>query len=452
MAANVRRRVARGVVSGDVRTLQGHVAELEQRLAAQMEERLAAQRAELEGRLASQEAQLAAQQEEIARLRAQQAEASGSPLTLPARLHGLGASDAGGERPEGATGRSSSRRGLLKLGGAAAAAGVAAGLVGRAQAAHAAPVPTGGNFILGQSNDANVTTSLGATIGSQPSPLLDVKAYSSTTGIHGFADGFGGVAVRGDGVNGAIGVLGSSDSQNGVQAYSTDSDALFASGGRYGAALAGGAAPLYLGTQSFAGAPNSGQHNAGEMLIDLNGNMWICVHGNGSDAGEWRRVSAPQVGYAGGALNLLPVPIRLLDTRANVSDAYTHPGAPVGYQQTLSFPAANLTYLGQTIPYGATAVFGLLTAALDTPSAVNCGDGSSAICWATGTKRPVAVNVLYNPQDLKGAYTANFTVVAIGAPNGSGQGQVSLYSQPINIQPTPQVAVDYLFDCFGFVM
>jgi hypothetical protein len=58
------------------------------------------------------------------------------------------------------------------------------------------------------------------------------------------------------------------------------------------------------------------------------------------------------------------------------------------------------------------------------------------------------VNLVYDPQDLHGAYTGNFTVVPIGAANAGGQGQVSLYSQPI----TPGVAVDYIFDAFGFVV
>ena len=103
-------------------------------------------------------------------------------------------------------------------------------------------------------------------------------------------------------------------------------------------------------------------------------------------------------------------------------------------------PAAGVTYSGQTIPSGASAVFGLLTAAL--AAGVNPGDGSSAICWATGKQRPAAVNVVYNPQDLHGAYTANFTVAQTGAG-----GKISIYSQPSNA-----VAVDYIFDCFGFIM
>jgi hypothetical protein len=103
-------------------------------------------------------------------------------------------------------------------------------------------------------------------------------------------------------------------------------------------------------------------------------------------------------------------------------------------------PAAGVTFQSQTIPTGATAVYGLLTAALG--PGVNCGDGSSAIAYAAGATRPAAVNVVFNPQDGHGAYTSDFALVRTGA-----SGDISIYNQPIN-----PVAVDYLFDAFGFVM
>jgi hypothetical protein len=161
----------------------------------------------------------------------------------------------------------------------------------------------------------------------------------------------------------------------------------------------------------------------------------------GGKPGHWRKLSAPQVGYAGGALNLLAVPIRLLDTRAGTTDAFTHPQAPIGYHATLQMQASKLSYAGQTIPDGATAVFGNLTVAL--APHVDPGDSSSLICWPNGQTRPAAVSLVYNGGDLKGEYTSTFTLVAIGTGN-----LVNIYSQPI----TPNVAVDVIFDAFGFVM
>jgi hypothetical protein len=321
------------------------------------------------------------------------------------------------------------------MGGAAAVAGVAAGLLGP-RAAHAAPVPTGGPFILGQANDANATTSLTATSSSTPNPILDVLQSNVGIGVH--ATAFGGTAISGDGLSGGNGLFGTSDSGSAVIAFSRTEDGLVANGGRHGAILVGKSAPLLLVPASFAGAPTSGFHGTGEVVIDSNGDMFLCVS-NGMP-GHWRKVAAPQYGYAGGALNLLPSAIRLLDTRAGANDANLHPGTPVAYHGTINVPAAGVTYNMQTIPTGATAVFGLLTAAL--APGVNCGDGSSAIAWAAGQPRPAAVSVIFNPQDLQGAYTANFAVVPTGA-----SGDISLFNQPIN-----PVAVDYLFDCFGFVM
>jgi hypothetical protein len=120
---------------------------------------------------------------------------------------------------------------------------------------------------------------------------------------------------------------------------------------------------------------------------------------------------------------------------------FSLPGAPIPYHGTLQMQAAGLTFQMQTIPAGATAVFGNLVVAL--APHVDPGDGSSLICWPNGQARPAAVNVVYNGGDLKGEYTSTFTLVAIGTSD-----LVNLYSQPIN----PNVAVDVIFDAFGFVM
>jgi hypothetical protein len=200
----------------------------------------------------------------------------------------------------------------------------------------------------------------------------------------------------------------------------------------------GGQAPIQLGGGGTPGAPTTGSHNQGEIYADSNTALWVCVAGG--TPGHWVKLAAPQYGFGGGALDLLPVPIRLLDTRAGATVGNTRPGAPVAYQGTINVPAAGVAYAGQTIPAGAVAVYGLLTAALG--PGVNCGDGSSAIAYAAGATRPAAVSVIFNPQDLHGAYTASFALVRTGA-----SGDISIYNQPMN-----PVAVDYLFDCFGFVM
>jgi hypothetical protein len=479
---------------------------------------------------------------------------------------------------------------------------VAAGLIGP-HAAHAAPAPTGGTFILGQSNDADATTALTATPGTGPNPILDVvqpnfgyaifgretSGHLGSAGLFGTSDkstsapgsgdgpaigvsglsgsgigvkgdstsgagvvGFGsitgdgvrgfahdatayavrginavGTAILGDATNGGSGsgsgvygqsdhgdgVIGATASGTGVRGGSTTGDgvigvtgaasaygvhgvtqdpngtAIFGDAllpsGSAGTGVAGvsdkgsglqgtanGAATamgvvgqsssgyglvglsttgvdlaahgtgrfLQTNTLAHAGPPTAsdGSFAAGEQIRDAAWALWLCTAGGAP--GTWVPVAVTQPGYLGGGLNLLPIPIRLLDTRAGAPVGNDRPGVPIAYHGTLNVPAAGVTYQGQTIPSGATAVFGLLTAAL--APGVNCGDGSSAIAYAAGATRPAAVNVVFNPGDLHGAYTSDFALVRTGA-----SGDFSLYNQPIN-----SVAVDYIFDCFGFVM
>jgi hypothetical protein len=402
---------------------------------------VATQRAELEGRLG-------AQQEVIERLRAERSDAApASPLFLRRQACGGAAADV-------STGRRASRRDLLKLGGVAAATGVAAGAIElwRPASAHAAPVPTGGSFVLGHANDAGSTTSLTATASTTPSPILDVTQPNSGIGVHGAVTGFNNAAIQGDGTSLATGVKGTTDGGLGVYGFASTTGT-----GVYGQSLGGGYGMVAYSNsgidlslnggrmlwrqQASVWPPASGAYYAGEMIRDANNDLWLCMtSGTNGIPNTWRKVTALATGYDGGALNLLPSPIRLLDTRAGAPVGNLRPGAPVAYQGTINVPAAGVTYQMQTIPSGATAVFGLLTAAL--APGVNCGDGSSAIAYATGATRPAAVNVVFNPQDGHGAYTSDFALVRTGA-----SGAISIYNQPIN-----PVAVDYLFDCFGFVM
>jgi hypothetical protein len=396
--------------------------------------------AELEGRLGDQEERLAAQQAEIAWLRAELAEERAGPArsTLPP-ARPLGRATGG---PNRSNGHRASRRALLRLGGAAAAAGMAAGAV---QLWRPASARAAGAHALTATEEKSASGS--GNVALQGDGTSDAAGVAGTTdtnyGVHGTASSSGS-GVFAESVSGT-GMYAQSHSGAGAQAISTTWDGFFAQGAHYGASLLGSTAPLFLWPQGFTGYPTSGIHNAGEVLFDNTGNLWLCVLAG--TPGRWRKVSTVHFGFTGGAVNFLPTPIRLLDTRAGAAVGNLLPGAPVAYHGTINVPAAGVTYQMQTIPPDAVGVFGLLTAALDTASAFNCGDGSSAICWATGTPRPAAVNVVFNPQDLKGAYTANFTMVQCGTG-----GDISIYSQPINIMPTPQVAVDYLFDCFGFVV
>jgi hypothetical protein len=307
---------------------------------------------------------------------------------------------------------------------------VSLGVFGVTQGASSTPPPGLAYGVLGR--NAKGTAVLGDARNGGTGIGRGVEGYSDTAvgvlgnsasydGVQGYADAHSGVYGQS---NSGAGLWGHSASGVGLHADCASADAIFASGGRYGMAVQGTLAPIHFSLPGTAGAPTSGAHAQGELYADSTAALWVCVAAG--TPGHWVKLAAPQYGYAGGAVNLLAVAIRLLDNR----------GTPVAYQGTAQFQAAGVG----AIPAGAVAVFGHLTAAL--APGVNCGDGSSAICWPSGQPRPAAVNIVYDPQDLQGAYTGTLTLVAVGAG-----GKISLYSQPIN-----PVAVGYIFDCFGFVM
>jgi hypothetical protein len=432
MAAQERDDAPTGV--GPAISLGERLASLERIVTRQREELLAQS-----GELAAQRERADRQEALITRLRVGRAErpAAAASRILPANVRGRGTAGADAAPPARANGRRASRRALLRLGGAAAAAAAAAGTamaLGNTQEAHAA---TGGLFILGQTNDAGATTTLTATMGTAPAIGLAVDNITINSGT-------GGIGIRGQGGSNGVGVLGHALGTQGSGVYGiTDTGFGVVGNAGSGIDLAGnGTGRFFLHLQSFTGAPTGSgtTYQAGELIRDHAGDVWICVAGGAP--GQWRKLSAPQVGYAGGALNLLPVPIRLLDTRAGAPVGFARPGAPIGYHATLQMQAAGIVdFQGQTIPAGATAVFGNLVVAL--APGVDPGDGSSLICWPNGQARPAAVNLVYNGGDLKSEYTSTFTLVAIGTSN-----LVDIYSQPIN----DGVAVDVIFDAFGFVM
>jgi hypothetical protein len=127
-----------------------------------------------------------------------------------------------------------SRRGVMWRAGLATAAGVGVLSVLDQQRAEAA---TGGNFILGNANNANSTTELHPTAASNSSPLFQVNGSalsgtSTTMFVNGPGGGAGlgvsgastattvGLAINGTGSGSATGVFGGSSSGTGIQGSS----------------------------------------------------------------------------------------------------------------------------------------------------------------------------------------------------------------------------------------
>lgn len=200
--------------------------------------------------------------------------ADGAPDEAPSVMADDAASHA--TRPRRGSGRGTSRRGLLRGAAAGAAAvAVAAVAVGGTEQAHAAPLATGGNFLLGDSNSADATTFLSNTTAGGAG--LEVTATGGGVGIYALTDtGYGlsgvasgnGTGVIGVGEGTGPGVEGKGDS--GVGGY-----------------FHGALAPLLLGLGGVVGAPTSGAHSAGEIYMDSAATLWVCV--SSGTPGAWNR-------------------------------------------------------------------------------------------------------------------------------------------------------------------
>ncbi|HEX6818887.1 MAG TPA: hypothetical protein VF120_10965 [Ktedonobacterales bacterium] len=264
--------------------------------------------------------------------------------------------------------RASSRRALLKWGGATAAAATVALVASEGQRARAASANDGDAIIAGQGTTATSTTFLRNNDSTSPNPLLHLDntwpggagnavqaycvagytalyghAFGNGGGVYGLSDS-GGIGVFGDsGGGGGTGVLGQSSDGYGVKGTSTSGFGVWGSSssasgvfgasdsgyGVYGQSNSGigvlgnstSSVDLYaFGTgrirqlvQGSAGPPASGTYSKGEQIRDSDGELWLCVLGG--SPGSWVMAAHAVFGYSGGATSYLSKPIRLLDTR-----------------------------------------------------------------------------------------------------------------------------------------
>lgn len=294
-----------------------------------------------------------------------------------------------------------SRRGLFgKLAGAAVA-GAGMAVLGSSPA-EAAP---GGNLVIGASNDgvgegtylknlSGETTfdvwqqgtgiCLGVDITNTTSGSPALWARHNGTGnvidaavlnsnsqaacIAGWTQNGTGVlgtgynGVRGESTNG-IGVHALDyEGGRGLNAYSNTGDAVSGySNGGYGATLHGGRAPLFLQPHGSDGPPTGGMHQAGEVMVDVNGTLWQCV--TGGAPGTWVRPG----------FNPL---VKRLVSAGTTTGSYT-----AGQKK-------DVTVSG--LPAGMTAVAVNLTA-------TSTGSGSVTL-YPYGTTRPGVAHLAVNPQ------------------------------------------------------
>lgn len=353
----------------------------------------------------------------------------------------------------------SNRRGFLKLAGAAAAGATVAAVAGSTQQVAAL---TGGNMLIGVVNSAtlvNETTGLqnpstvslddqtfrvnnystgsigiptthrvaGAFTVSGPDASLATSfrtgVYARTSGpaavggqgVFGshegadnpFASGFsfgvvgtteaGGYGVLGYNPTGtnSVGVLGRADAGIGVIASSfTGVSLLVRDGGRLQQAL------------RATGAPAAGSFTVGEQIRDGVGDMYICTASG--TPGTWRKVTAQAPGYAnaGGSINLLAQPIRLLDTRPSTTAPLNNGFVKVPGNTTLTLQITGTVASGLSVPAGAKGILGNLT--IIGPS----GEGYAQV-WPSGAA-PTTSNINYGPVNASPAL-ANYLISALDA-------------------------------------
>ena len=182
-----------------------------------------------------------------------------------------------------------SRRGFLRLAGAAAAGAAATMVVGADSAA-----ATDGVAILQGVNNSGVlqtTVTNGSTSGSDPADTAALRGVgpANRVGLLGQSTG-----------SASAGVQGSSDTGYGIYGASTSGYALYSGGnGRIGMAVHVVAVP-----------PTSGEYRIGDLVLDSSGNLALCV--TAGTPGEWRKVGGRSTS---GQLHLLPTPLRAYDSR-----------------------------------------------------------------------------------------------------------------------------------------
>jgi hypothetical protein len=321
--------------------------------------------------------------------------------------------------PDASVGQpTSSRRGMLKLAGAAAAGAVASTVsAGRAAAIDNSALTVGDDnsalrrTYLGYGNFANADGPVLATeatmmwVDNRNSPNSSANGLrgdgrSSGSGLWGNND-FGGTGVRGESTSGtgvsATSSTGygltaiSSTGPAGVVGFGTDGVQGWATGDAgYGvSAVFSGKASMFLRTTNdFLGSnpksapPTRGDsHVVGELETDSTGALWFCVASG--TPGTWRKLASPQTG---GAFH--PVtPFRVFDSRLPVP-------APGGFtpstNRTISVADSRDVTTGavvaaNAIPVGATAIACQITVIGVTGSgflAVNPG-GTTAVTAAS---------------------------------------------------------------------
>jgi hypothetical protein len=319
-----------------------------------------------------------------------------------------------------------SRRGLLKLAGAAAA-GTAAAVAVNALPAAAAD----GDAITasGQpSTTATSTSTTGLVYTNTAAPTATTGFITSNTNLFTVRDTISGILLfppNGSSYPAAIGGYTNRTVANGVYGYSAMPGYGVVGYGSDDAGVGVLARGAKANVEMFSAgtAPNTrtDAHLKGEMICDANGDVWVCVAAG--SPGTWRQLAGTATA---GSLHLLAAPKRVYSSRAADEPAAVGPKTPLSAgTRTIDCKQGS-----SGVPAGATGLVLNVTAI-----AASANGYLSVSPGAAGFSGTSTLN-----------WTANGAVVANGVTVGAGAGAT------IDVTIGGGGTADFIVDVMGYYL
>jgi hypothetical protein len=303
------------------------------------------------------------------------------------------------------------RRGLLRLAGAAVVGGAAAA-VSATPAAAGTGTMTYGTSMNSGSDETSITS---------VSQLWTFQATNTSS--------IAGAAIRGIGTAGAFGIYGRNDDTSDPTAGGVFGGSAGTQG--YGVVAGGGKAQLFLQSNPNMGPSSTGtQHSVGEIAYDDDTNgLWVCV-ASGS-TGTWRKLGGAATA---GSLHVI-APARAYDSRQ------TSPGP----KSTLATGANRLVSVANK--------YNVSTGALVTSNVVP--SGATAIAYNLTVVNTVGTNGFLAVND------GGNTTVAASIINWTAPGQTIANSSVVKLNGSRQITVicggtstscNFIIDVLGYYL
>jgi hypothetical protein len=186
------------------------------------------------------------------------------------------------------------------------------------------------------------------------------------------------------------------------------------SGTGYALHAEGGKAQLYLKPAATQGQPQTGSHLKGEVLVDSAARIWKCT-ADGTP-GTWVEVGA-ETTVPAGLTTLLPVPVRVVDTRKGVG-GFTGPMNKLTWYNFGNFTASG-------VPAEAKGLVGNLTMVAPAGQMLN-GRGWMAILPAAHVDKTVASDPGVSTVNAGANTVAIANQFTVGLGTGGYTGKISL--------------------------